>query len=37
MRLIIEVPALERHEDQKVTLDGTAAAVDGTLWQHLGF
>jgi hypothetical protein len=37
MRLIIDVPALERHQHQRVMFDEIAATMDGTLWQRRGF
>ena len=37
MRLIIEVPALERHQYQKVTVNEIVGTMDGTLLRHLGF
>lgn len=37
MRLIIEVPALEGHQRQRVMLNKMAGTMDGTLWQHRGF
>jgi hypothetical protein len=37
MRLIMEVPALERRQYQRVAVNEIPVTMNDTLWRHLGF